>query len=413
MDMKKYVTDINNKIYFEEQEVNDVKDIDEEIKVYKSKQISFFSGMGGALTPSSTINYTLLDIYNKHRLIQAYFKDLKYKYIRLPIGSCDFSKEKYDYYKPFGINMEKDNIYISPLLDDIRDEYDLNYLAAPWSPPAIWKWPLINRLRRLCYGRYARYLIKYLKYYKEQGINIDFLSIQNEPRAYQKWESCVWSYKAQKTFIEKYMIPQLNKNNLSTTIMLYDHNKDDMLKQIDKLYIDNNKVSSVGFHWYTGSHFDEVQKVHDKYPNLLLIESEMSCGYSPYKETEWIKDAELYANEIIGNINHGMNIFIDWNLLLDDKGGPNHKDNFVKSPIIRKKKEIVLTPIYHYLKHISYHSEKMVLGTIYNKLKVVTSKDGNNYIITVLNNTNDDISFDIKGMVKDKINKHSIITYYI
>ena len=56
MDMKKYVTDINNKIYFEEQEVNDVKNVDEEIKVYKSKQISFFSGMGGALTPSSTIN---------------------------------------------------------------------------------------------------------------------------------------------------------------------------------------------------------------------------------------------------------------------------------------------------------------------------------------------------------------------
>ena len=108
-----------------------------------------------------------------------------------------------------------------------------------------------------------------------------------------------------------------------------------------------------------------------------------------------------------------MNIFVDWNLLLDDKGGPNHKDNFVKAPIIRKKKEIVLTPIYHYLKHISYHSEKMVLGTIYNKLKVLTSKDGNNYIITVLNNTNEDISFDIKGMVKDKINKHSIITYYI
>ena len=413
MDMKKYVTDINNKIYFKEQEINDVNDIDEEIKVYKSKQISFFSGMGGALTPSSTINYSKLDIYNKHRLIQAYFKDLNYKYIRLPIGSCDFSKEKYDYYKLFSLNMEKDKQYISPLLDDIKDEYDLNYLAAPWTPPAIWKWPLINRLRRLCYGRYSSYLIKYLKYYKEQGINIDFLSIQNEPRAYQKWESCVWSYRAQRVFIEKYMIPKLKKNNLSTTIMLHDHNKDNLLKQIDKLYINNNKVSSVGFHWYTGSYFDELQKVHDKYPNLLLIESEMSCGFTPYDEIKWIKDAELYANEIIGNINHGMNIFIDWNLLLDSKGGPNHKDNFVKAPIIRKKQEIVLTPIYHYLKHISYHSEKMVLGTIYDKLKVVASKDGNNYIITVLNSTNEDISFDIKNIVKDKINKHSIITYYI
>ena len=47
------------------------------------------------------------------------------------------------------------------------------------------------------------------------------------------------------------------------------------------------------------------------------------------KVKEWIKDAELYANEIIGNINSGMNIFVDWNLLLDEQGGPNHKNNFV------------------------------------------------------------------------------------
>ena len=127
--MKKYVTDINNKLYFEEQEVcKDIK-ATEEIKVYKSKQISFFSGMGGALTPSSTINYGLLDIYNKHKLITAYFKELNYKYIRLPIGSCDFADHKYDYYKFFGINMEEDKKYIDPLLKDIKKEYEVKKLS--------------------------------------------------------------------------------------------------------------------------------------------------------------------------------------------------------------------------------------------------------------------------------------------
>ena len=410
--MKKYVTDINNKIYFEEDYAHSINTYDENVKVYKSKTISFFSGIGGALTQSSTVNYKLLSSYSKNKLINLYFKDLKYRYIRLPIGSCDFSPVTYDYLKGFKFDINKDNEYIIPLLDEIKD-FKISYIASPWSPPKRWKYPIINRLRRTCYRRYAKYLIKYLDYYNKYGINIDFLSIQNEPYAYQKWESCLWSTRRQKLFINKYMIPYLNKNNMNTSIMLHDHNKKDLLKKIDKLYEPNNKISSIGFHWYDGSYFDELNIVHNKYPNLLLIESEMSCGYSPYDEKEWIKDAELYANEIIGNINSGMNIFVDWNLLLDEQGGPNHKNNFVKAPIIRKDEDIIVTPIYHYLKHISLHQEQLVHQISSDKLKIIATNKDDKYIITILNDSDEDINFNIKDMVKDTINKHTIITYVI
>jgi len=410
--MKKYVTDINNKLYFQEDYVHSINTYDEQIKLYKSKSISFFSGMGGALTQASCYNYNKLTSYSKNKFINLYFKDLKYKYIRLPIGSCDFAPYTYSYLKGFKFNIEEDIKNIHPLLNDIK-EYQISYLASPWSPPTRWKLPLINRLRRTCYRRYAKYLINYLKFYKEYGINIDFISIQNEPRAYQKWESCVWSYKGQKNFIYNYLIPLLKKNKLKTSIMLHDHNKDDMLKAVENIYTKDKYVGAVAFHWYTGSYFDELNKVHQKYPNLLLIESEMSCGFTPYDEKEWINDAELYANEIIGNINNGMNIFVDWNLLLDENGGPNHKNNFVKSPIIRDDDQIVLTPIYHYLKHISLHQEQLVHQVIYDKLKVLATKKDDKYIITVLNNTNDDINFNMKDMVKDTINKHTIVTYII
>ena len=410
--MKKYVTDINNKIYFEEDYAHSINTYDENVKVYKSKTISFFSGIGGALTQASTVNYKLLSSYSKNKLINLYFKDLKYRYIRLPIGSCDFSPVTYDYLKGFKFDINKDNEYIIPLLDEIKD-FKISYIASPWSPPKRWKYPIINRLRRTCYRRYAKYLIKYLDYYNKYGINIDFLSIQNEPYAYQKWESCLWSTRRQKLFINKYMIPYLNKNNMNTSIMLHDHNKKDLLKKIDKLYEPNNKISSIGFHWYDGSYFDELNIVHNKYPNLLLIESEMSCGYSPYDEKEWIKDAELYANEIIGNINSGMNIFVDWNLLLDEQGGPNHKNNFVKAPIIRKDEDIIVTPIYHYLKHISLHQEQLVHQISSDKLKIIATNIDDKYIITVLNDSDEDTNFNIKDMVKDTINKHTIITYVI
>ena len=410
--MKKIVTDIRNGIVYQEDEVNKIISIDEDIEVDKKSIVTFFSGMGAALTPASTSNYKKLNSYSKNKFLTAYFKDLNYKYIRLPIGSCDFAEYSYSYYKPFGINMKEDEINIEPLLDEVRN-YKVSYIASPWTPPLIWKIPIINRLRRTCYGRYARYLTRYLQYYQKQNINIDYISIQNEPSAYQRWESCLWSKHAQKVFIKDYMIPYLNKYNLNTSIMLHDHNKDDLLKQIDKVYVDDPKVGAVAFHWYTGSYFDELKKVHQKYPKLLLIESEMCCGFSPYNEKEWVNDAELYANEIIGNINSGMNIFVDWNLLLDEHGGPNHKKNWVKSPIIRHEDEIIITPIYHYLRHLSNHSEQLVYTTKYNKLKVVASQSGKSTIITVLNNTNDDINFNINGLVKDKINRHSIITYKI
>ena len=409
--MKKYVTDITNNIYFEEKELEDIFEVEEKVKLNLKKTTSFFSGMGGALTQATNYNYEKLDSYNKKKIVDYYFKELNYKYIRLPIGSCDFSPYTYNYYKLFGINMKEDEKNIQPLLNEIKD-YHISYMASPWSPPKRWKYPLINRLRLTCYRRYAKYLVNYIKYYKEYGINIDFLSIQNEPFAYQKWESCLWSKRRQKLFINRFLIPELKKNNINTSIMLHDHNKDNLSKVIDKLYLDNKYVGAVAFHWYSGSYFDELNKVHTKYPNLLLIESEMCCGFTPYNEKEWITDAELYANEIIGNINNGMNIYMDWNMLLDMEGGPNHKNNFCKAPILRNEEEIIKTPIFHYLKHISMHQEQLVIKSN-NSLKLICTIKDDKHIITVLNNTNEDITFEINNLIKDRINKHSIITYEI
>lgn len=396
--MKKYITDINNNILFSESNIIETNNINESIEVYD--KISKFYGMGGALTQASTVNYKLLDNTSKEDFIKSYFEDLNYKYIRLPIGSCDFSPISYDYLSFGKFNIGKDKKYIQPLLNEIK-KYNITYIASPWSPPKAYKNFFNNKLKNNKYEDYANYLVNYINYYKDYGINIKYLSIQNEPNALQKWESCLFNSNEQKEFMN-ILIPKLN----DTTIMLHDHNKSDLTKYIDDIYIQNDKISSIAFHWYDGSHFDELNKVHNKYPNLTLIESEMCCGYSPYNQIEWIKDSELYVNEIIGNLNNYMNIYMDWNLLLDDKGGPNHKKNYVKSPIIRNNNSIIKTPIYYYLKHISLHQDSNIYANASNYLKVLVSDK----YITIMNNTNDDISFSILD-IKDTIPKHSIITY--
>ena len=138
MYMKKYVTDIKHNKYFEESDLSKIRVIDVPITIDYDNTYTFFSGMGGALTQATNYNYELLDVYNKNKFITAYFKELRYKYIRLPIGSCDFSPYSYNYYKFFGINMEEDKKNIHPLLDDIKD-FKISYMASPWSPPKRWR----------------------------------------------------------------------------------------------------------------------------------------------------------------------------------------------------------------------------------------------------------------------------------
>ena len=398
--MKKYITDIKNNLYFEESNIVDTNTIDETIEVNNIK--SKFDGMGGALTQASNINFNYLSFEQEEEFLKAYFEDLKYKYIRLPIGSCDFSPISYDYLNHKKFDIGEDKLYIQPLLKEIMQKYNITYMASPWSPPRKYKNLFGTKLKKNKYEDYANYLVDYINYYKDFGINIKYISIQNEPYAMQKWESCLFNSNDQKEFINV-LSSKLDDN---TSIMLHDHNKKNLCNYIDNTYIENDKVKAIAFHWYDGSHFDELEKVHNKYPNLKLIESEMCCGYSPYNELRWIKDAELYANEIIGNLNHYMNIYMDWNLLLDEYGGPNHKNNFVKAPIMLIENELVKTPIYYYLKHISLHQDSNIYDIKSDKLKVLVSDK----YITILNDTKEDISFNILN-IKDKINKHTIITY--
>ena len=57
-------------------------------------------------------------------------------------------------------------------------------------------------------------------------------------------------------------------------------------------------------------------------------------GYSLLKRKNEIKNAEIYAHDIIGDLNAGINAYIDWNMVLDCHGGPNHKFNYCNSPIM-------------------------------------------------------------------------------
>ena len=112
-------------------------------------------------------------------------------------------------------------------------------------------------------------------------------------------------------------------------------------------------VWGTGFHWYNGDHFDNVQKVHDEFPDKELIFTE-GCQEGGPHIGSWDL-GERYATSIINDLNRWTVAWIDWNLILDELGGPNHVGNFCSAPIIvdTKSQEILYQSSYYYMGHFS------------------------------------------------------------
>ncbi len=422
--IKKYVTDINNNVYLKEETVKESKTKNNNtISIDSNKEITKFLGFGSAITESSAYNYDGLSKENKNKFIKDYFsKDgLNYNFGRISIGSNDFSLNSFLYSKKKNLSdftISQDKKYVIPFLKDILNTKDISLIASPWSPPRMYKrLPILKwgiKLSKKYYEDYSNYLIKFINEYKKLNIKIDYLTMQNEPSARQRWESCKFSLDEQKEFIYNNLVDKLDK----TKLLLWDHNKDDLFNIVNLLYEKNEKIGGVGFHYYTGHNFNELKKIREKYPDLLLINTEMCCGYSEYHEKNWIKEAEYYLNDIIGDMNVGVNAYLDWNILLDSNGGPSHKKNYVKSASIRIDDNYIKTPIYYYLYHLSHFINDSVIVENKNdtKLKVVSLKSKNKLIIVVMNNGNDVVEYNLeinKNSISDKINSHSIITYEI
>lgn len=112
---------------------------------------------------------------------------------------------------------------------------------------------------------------------KEEGFEIDYISVQNEASALVPWESCLYSAKDETSFAVKYLTPEIKKHNLKTKILIWDHNTDKIYSRASQSYEFEEKltksifkresnIAGCAFHWYMGDHFDNIGLVAKKYP---------------------------------------------------------------------------------------------------------------------------------------------------
>ena len=343
-----------------------------------TRQFQTYMGTGGALTDASAETFAALPKDKQAELITAYFDDksgIGYKLARTNIHSCDFSSGSYTYVtegdrelKSFSI--EHDKKYRIPFIKQAvaATRGRLNIFASPWSPPAFMKdnnnMLQGGKLKPEFYQSWANYYAKFIKAYEAEGIPLWGISIQNEPMATQRWESCIYSAEEERDFLKNYLGPTMRREGLSDKkIIAWDHNRDLIYQRASTILRDPRAaryVWGIGFHWYepwSGGEpmFDNVRLVYETFPDKHLIFTE-GCvdSFTAERIGEW-KFGEQYARSMIHDFNSGTVGWCDWNILLDEKGGPNHVKNFCFAPVHANTKtgELTYLSSYYYIGHFS------------------------------------------------------------
>lgn len=406
------------------------------INIDSSQNFQTLLGFGGAFTESTgyALNTVKKNVYDN--IIDEYFsKDaLNYSLCRLPIGSSDFSLDSYSYSYINNLsdfNIKRDMKYIIPTIKSAQKRNkNIKFISSPWSPPAFMKdnkdlyhgGKLLNKYKKT----WVEYLVKYVKHYMTQNINIDYMTIQNEPNASQPWESCKYTAEEESDLLRNYLFPTFKRNNINTKFLIWDHNKDNVLERsIDCLvkYGALDYATGIAFHWYTGSHFQNINQIHQLFPDKLLIHTEGCTGYSNFNPRDELLNAEMYANEIIGDLNNGVSGFVDWNMVLEYNGGPNHKQNYCNSPIMinKNRTNYIKTPSFYYIAHFSKYinpgAKRIHLSTFTNNILATAFQNKDKSIVVVLFNKNDfNIEFNLcykKHILHDNLDSHAIVTLII
>ena len=343
-----------------------------------SKTFQTILGIGGALTDASAETFAKLPRPKQQEFLNAYYSresGIGYTLARTNIHSCDFSSASYTYIdegdkelKSFSVKHDQE--FRIPFIKQViaTTGNRLNIFASPWSPPAFMKDnnDMLHggKLKPEFYQSWANYFVKFIRAYESEGIPIWGVSIQNEPMATQKWESCIYSAENERDFLKNHLGPTIRKERLSDKkIIVWDHNRDLIYQRAETILTDPKAaqyVWGVGYHWYepwSGGEpmFDNVKLVREAFPDKHLIFTEgCADSFNVDKLHDW-KLGELYGRSMINDFNSGTVGWTDWNVLLDETGGPNHVQNFCFAPVHADTRsgELIYTNSYYYIGHFS------------------------------------------------------------
>ncbi|MCS0584290.1 glycosyl hydrolase [Massilia pinisoli] len=377
-------------------------------------------GFGGAVTDAVAEVHATLAPSAQQAFLTAYFDPragLGYSVLRTTIHSSDFGSRSYTYVRDddtalASFSIAPDLQLRVPLLRAAlaagrAHGTDVRVFASPWSAPA---WMKSNgsmvgggTLLPAYRDTWARYVVKFVQAYEGAGVPLWGLSVQNEPMAKQTWESMVFTAEDETRFLADHLGPALRAAGLgSRKIIVWDHNRDLLPQRAAHLLSDPKArpyVWGVGYHWYETWAGGEpmhanVAAVHEAWPDVNLLMTE-GCieKFDAARLQDWA-NGERYASQMIADLNAGACGWVDWNMLLDSRGGPNHKDNYCFAPLHASADgQLVFTPIYtaigHFSRYIRPRARRVSAATSRSTLAATAFRNADGTLAVVVMNRSD------------------------
>ncbi|MCK5443528.1 MAG: glucosylceramidase [Maribacter sp.] len=335
-----YVTTLDQQSLLEKQPVTSsgVKPIGTTISIDTTQVYQQMDGFGFTLTGGSALHLQKMSEDTRHKLLQELFgrdsNQIGINYLRISVGASDLDEAPWSYNDlangETDVQLEKfslayDTLYLIPTLKEIlKISPKIQIMASPWSPP---KWMKDNNdtrggsLKMEYHDVYAHYLTTYIGAMKSEGITIDALTIQNEPLHPGNNPSLLMLEDQQAEFIKNSLGPAFEKKDISTKIVVYDHNADRPDYPISILndpevakYIDGS-----AFHLYGGT-INALSEVHKAHPNKNLYFTEQWIG----APGDFAKDFSWHIeNLIIGASRNWCKTVLEWNLANDENQDPH------------------------------------------------------------------------------------------
>jgi glucosylceramidase len=354
------------------------------LEVDMTTRFQEIKGFGGAFTDAVAHVFGGLGEALQEEVLEALWGPTgqQYNLARLPIGSTDFSTGVYNYNEPDGLplgapdfnqstfSIAHDEKQILPLIKRAQARAaataaarsepaladggpaGLRFLCTAWSPPGWMKAKYLGATGHMrnsakpgmlpgddYAASYALYLSKFLTAYKAAGVNVTMMTVQNEPDSADHMFPVAYPANnfdgpGEGAFLKEHLGPLVRSQHPDVKIYIHDGQKFHDVPIADRVDAivaaaggaDMPFIDGVAFHWY-GNNLDNYQylaQLHARYPTLALLATEATLK-DPRTQvattTPW-KEAQKYGVDIIGDLNEGTEGWIEWNVLLDQSGGP-------------------------------------------------------------------------------------------
>ncbi|MGB8376795.1 MAG: glycoside hydrolase family 30 beta sandwich domain-containing protein [Salegentibacter sp.] len=296
------------------------------------------AGFGFTLTGGSAQVINALTAEKKQELLQKLFGDsengIAISYLRISIGASDLNASvfSYDDVAPGQTDEDLSEFSLAPDMEDLipllqeilKINPDIKIMATPWSPP-VWMKDNHNSkggsLLSQFYEVYAQYFVKYIQQMEELGIKIDAITPQNEPLHPGNNPSMLMPAEEEAAFIREALGPAFQEANISTSIIIYDHNADKPEYPLSILKDEEARafVEGTAFHLYAGD-ISALSTVHNAYPGKDLYFTEQ---YTP-SNGEFSGDLKWHLkNVVIGSMRNWSKTALEWNLANNSSFGPH------------------------------------------------------------------------------------------